>query len=179
MPSAQDGVFLSIFYWATFKILPLEDILSWDIMFTGRPGTVCSYWYCSTWFMGRRVQIRFRWRRLTKIWHYFVVTLTHRRAPTRHQSSLSRPSVTVLLFMSGQSGPVSVWACSEFTGCCIRTGTHIENSRSGKEAAVMDGEWEFAGLFITWLLGVGQAQDGAALGWTDASPKRNHRISST
>lgn len=43
----------------------------------------------------------------------------------------------------------------------------------------MDGEWEFAGLFITWILGVGQARDGAALGWTDASPKRNHRISST
>lgn len=38
---------------------------------------------------------------------------------------------------------------------------------------------EFAGLFITWILGVGQARDGAALGWTDASPKRNHRISST
>lgn len=160
-------------------------------MFTGQPGTVCSYWYCSTWFMGRRVQIRFRWTRLTtelfcsllKIWHYFVVTLTHRCAPTKHQSSLSRHSVTVLLFMrrymGEQSGPVSVWACSEFTGCCIRTGTHIENSRSGKEAAVMDGEWEFAGLFITWTLGVGQAQDGAALGWTDASPKRNHRISST
>lgn len=36
-----------------------------------------------------------------------------------------------------------------------------------------------AGWFITWILGVGQAQDGAALGWTDASPKRNHRISST
>lgn len=26
---------------------------------------------------------------------------------------------------------------------------------------------------------MGQARDGAALGWTDASPKRNHRISST
>lgn len=26
---------------------------------------------------------------------------------------------------------------------------------------------------------MGQAQDGAGLGWTDASPKRNHRISST
>lgn len=34
-------------------------------------------------------------------------------------------------------------------------------------------------MVITWLLGVGQARDGAALGWTDASPKRNHRISST
>lgn len=32
--------------------------------------------------------------------------------------------------------------------------------------------------FITWTL-VGRARDGAALGWTDASPKRNHRISST
>lgn len=59
------------------------------------------------------------------------------------------------------------------------TGTHTEDSGSGGEAA---GAWmereEFAGLFITWLL-VGRARDGAALGWTDASPKRNHRISST
>ena len=54
-----------------------------------------------------------------------------------------------------------------------------QNGRSGKEAAVMDEVWEFAGLVITWVFGVGQAQDGAALGWTDASPKRNHRISST
>lgn len=41
----------------------------------------------------------------------------------------------------------------------------------------MEREREVAGLLITWTLGVGQGQDGAALGWTDASPKRNHRIS--
>lgn len=37
----------------------------------------------------------------------------------------------------------------------------------------------YAGWFITFVLGVGQARDGAALGWIGASPKRNHRISST
>lgn len=57
---------------------------------------------------------------------------------------------------------------------------HKGNRRSGKQAAVMDGERESLAVWvITWILGVGQAQVGAALGWTDASPKRNHRISST
>lgn len=42
-------------------------------------------------------------------------------------------------------------------------------------------EWTVTvgGLVFTWAVGVGQERDGAALGWTDASPKRNHRISST
>lgn len=44
--------------------------------------------------------------------------------------------------------------------------------QSGKSTEV------YAGL-ITCAFGEGQARDGAALGWIDASPKRNHRISST
>lgn len=55
-----------------------------------------------------------------------------------------------------------------------QTGTHINKRKRGSS----DG-WRVRGLLITWILGVGQAQDGAGLGWTDASPKRNHRISST
>lgn len=59
------------------------------------------------------------------------------------------------------------------------TGTHIKNSRSGKEEIDYGWRVRVCRLFITWVLGVGQVRDGAALGWTDASPKRNHRISST
>lgn len=78
------------------------------------------------------------------------------------------------------SGPVSVLVWSDFTAVLrMDRDEHREQQRWGGGSGVMDGEWEFAGLFITWILGVGRARDGAALGWTDASPKRNHRISST